>query len=186
MPQELKGKLQKAVSFDEDAIDVTVVGDCEEKKKGPEEFLSVPWRSWRKSPLYVEAGLQRSLEATIVAALRELQLGVDTTSLPIDIKLTRDGRQRKVVATTDIPIGSILIPPCASNKVKILPASSHPHAAKVTVAYNIPSRATPLKAPTTAPADVPGGGAHSGNDAHPITRTEWPDRWHSSSQLHPS
>ena len=79
------------------------------------------------------------MHATITSALREVQVGYDTTLLPIDVHVTRDGRRSKVVATADIATGSILISVVASSKVGILPASSHPSAVDVSVEYNIPS-----------------------------------------------
>ena len=89
---------------------------------------TVPWAEWKRSMSCFDQGLRHSLEAMIHAALRQLHVGVDTTLLPIEILATQDGRHRKVVATRDIPTGSVMTPVTASNAVRIMSASSHPHA----------------------------------------------------------
>ena len=123
--------------------------------------------------MFFDQGLQKSLEATIVTALREVQVGVDLTSLPIGIQATPDGKQQEVVATTDMPKESILIPVCTSSKVRILLTSSHPQAVETTVDYNIPcaygANSNTAQSKPTAQAAVPGGGAQSGDVAQSST-----------------
>ena len=176
LPSQLKGKLQKISSFDEAAVDVTVepVEKDGNNTQGATEFLSIPWEDWHRSEVYVEQGLHKSLEDTVRVALREIQVGVDTTTLPIDIKATRDGRQRKVVATTDIPKGTLMIPPCASKSVRLVTTSPHPHAIAVTVHYNNQRRSmmpnyNNAQSTPTAPAALSDDGTQSGNAAHTST-----------------
>jgi len=100
-------------------------------------------------------------------ALRDIQVWFDTTQLPIDIRATRDGIRRKVVATADIPKETILIPPCASNGVHFLPTTSHPYAVKVTVDYSMRCAAGVLMSNTlntsSALVAMYGGRVDSGN-----------------------
>ena len=101
-------------------------------------LIPVPWQEWRFSDLYYKSGLPQSLDSTVCIALHLVHVQFDPSNLPIDIEVfSPDGKRPRVVATKDIVAGEIRIPMTVSKPVRLLAATSHPHALLVTVEYNM-------------------------------------------------
>ena len=142
LPKELQNIFQ-SIELDETSFDIQVAAP-KPNSATTGELMSLPWRSWRDLDVFFNQGLSKSVEATAVAAMREFQISVPTSQLPIDIKGTHDGKLVKVVATADMPKGALQIPLCASKMARILHAKDGQPllntAVPIEVTVNVPHR----------------------------------------------
>ena len=162
MPRTMEAALSDTAPADVSTINVNLSRQAVPAGADDSETYKLPWREWRRSEHFTTQGQVESLMAAGLVAARELHLKIDTASLPIDI--FRVNGKYKVVATEDIPKGSLLIPPSVSQKSKFVEKTPNPHATAVIVEYEMqtpigqiaPSTMTvAAHAPRIAPMHVP-------------------------------
>lgn len=101
IPKSLQGKFGEVSTLDETSVDVTVERPKIGEKTESDAWSLLPWIEWRKSEFYVKQGLVKTREASVIDSLRSFHMAVDTSTYPIELKATTDGRKHKVVANAE-------------------------------------------------------------------------------------
>ena len=160
IPRSMEAALSDTAPVDAKSINVSLTRQTAPTALDDNEIYKLPWREWRRSEHFTNQGMLESLMAAGLVAARELHAKIDTVSLPIEIM--RVNGKYKVVATSDIAKGELLIPPSISQKSKFFEKTHTPHATPVTVEYEMqtqPGRsriiACTVAAPDARPPVVP-------------------------------
>ena len=114
----------------------------EVKKQKTKEKYVLPWREWVSNKSLM--GATDADKGAVVTALHALHERFGISDQPIDV-VVHDG-QIRVVATEAVQVGGVLLPPCVLKPTRIVEATDHPHAVKLTVKV---TRATDETIPPT-------------------------------------
>ena len=131
-PEVVKPKL---IQFNEEtgeALDQQIAFKMVKEEQKRTYTASLPWRECRQA--HPNRGGTQADNAVAFALLQQVHAMYAVEKLPIDIEFDAKGRIR-VIATEDIEMGALMIPPTSTNpqKVTLKEGKSHPHAIKLHV-----------------------------------------------------
>ena len=113
--------------------------ELEKKTTEKPDPITLPFRSWRRSPMCIEMGRGEGECSAAVSVLSALHNFYAVEDEPIDIMI--EGTKIYVVASQDIESDKILLPPCVPKQSKLHKIAEHPHRAVIT----IQTRCSPYK-----------------------------------------